>query len=103
MCKVTRFATSAAAISLASSATMFAIDTGAASAVPPRTTGATTVPLRQVLRTCDFSMILFGGTGHGSGTSVIRRGGSGVAADVHLVTAEPDTHYDVGLIQAPRP
>ena len=104
MCKATRFATSAAAISLASLATMFSIDTGAASAVPPSTTGATTVPLRQFLRSCDFSMIPYvGGTGHGSATSVIRRGGSRVAADVRLVTAQPDTHYDVGLIQAPRP
>jgi hypothetical protein len=73
VCKVTRFVTSAAAISLAaSSATMFAADAGTASAVPPSTTGATTVPLRQFLRNCDFSMIPYvGGTGQGSATSVI--------------------------------
>jgi hypothetical protein len=41
--------------------------------------------------------------GPGVGDVRHRRGGSGVAADVRLVTAQPDTHYDVGLIQAPRP
>lgn len=105
MCRLTRFVTYAAAVSLtASSAVMFTIDTGAAWAVPPSTTGATMVPLRQVLRNCDYTMITsVGGKGNGSATAVIRRAGSSAVADVHLVTAEPDTHYDVGLIQAPRP
>lgn len=105
MRRLRRFVMSAAAISLtASSAAMFTIDTGAAWAVPPGTTGATTVPLRQVLRNCDYSTISsVGGKGHGVATAVIRLAGSSAVADVHLVTAEPDTHYDVGLIQAPRP
>lgn len=105
MGRLTRFVTSAAAISLtASSAMMFTIGTGAARAVPPSTTGTTTVPLRSFLRNCDFSQIPnVGGKGHGSATAIIRRAGSSAVADVRLLTAEPDTHYDVGLIQAPRP
>lgn len=105
MCRLTRFVTSAAAISLtAFSAVMFTIDTGAARAVPPSTTGATTVPLSQFLRNCDYSVIPnVGGKGFGTATAVIRRAGSSAVADVQLVMAEPNTHYDVGLIQAPRP
>lgn len=101
MCSFARFGMSAAAIT-ASAVTVFA--SGLAMAAPPNTTGATTVPLRPYLRSCDFSMLSpVGGTGHGTATSVIRRAGSTATAEVQLRTAEPDTHYDVGLIQAPRP
>ncbi len=95
---------STAAISLAMfSAAMTAI--GPVLAAPPSTTGTTTVPLRPIYRACDYSPIFFPGAGsfHGSGTSVIRRAGSTLSADVRLQTAEPNMHYDVGLIQAPRP
>lgn len=101
MRRFTRLVTSAAAIGLAaSSAAMFAIDTESAWAAP----GATTVPLSQFLRNCDFSKVPdVGGTGDGTATAVIRRGGSSASAEVHLVRGKADTHYDVGLIQAPRP
>lgn len=104
MCRLARLVTSAAAITLmASPAVTLTLTTGAASAAPPSSSGATTVPLRQILRTCDFTLNPHvGGVGHGTATSVIRRAGSSAVADVRLVTAEPDTHYDVGLIQAPR-
>lgn len=40
----------------------------------------------------------------GTGSALIHRAGSRVVAEVHLVNpAEPGMHYDVGLIQAPRP
>lgn len=106
MRRLTHFVTSAAAIGLlASSATIFAIDPGAAWAAPPNTTGATRVPLRQFHRACDFTQILnVQGTGYGAtAAAMIRHAASSVTADVQMLNARPDTHYDVGLIQVPRP
>jgi hypothetical protein len=70
--------------------------------------GATTVALQALLRRCDFSSTIFGPqvqrVGLGSGTALIRTSGSTVSAEVHLVDQnQPGTHFDVGLIQAPRP
>ncbi len=70
----------------------------------PDAAGATRVPLRQIDRSCDFSPNLpVRIPGFGSASAMINRAGSGVAADVALVYGSPDTHYDVLLIQAPRP
>ena len=98
---LTRWGTYGAAITMViSPATMF--ETNIASA-----DGATTVALQSLLRRCDFSATIFGPqvqrVGLGSGTALIRTSGSTVSAEVHLVDqSRPGTHFDVGLIEAPR-
>ncbi|WP_373202834.1 hypothetical protein [Mycobacterium marinum] len=94
------------AITLAISAGA-AFSAGTAGAIPDPG-GATRVGLRAAGRHCDFSITAFapqvppGPTDTGS--ALIRTAGSTVIAEVHLVnTALPGMHYDVGLIQAPRP
>jgi hypothetical protein len=70
--------------------------------------GTTTVVLDWRLRRCDFSLVrtppMVPHPGLGTGTVLIRTAGSKAVADVHLVDAPaPGTHFDVGLIQEPRP
>lgn len=64
---------------------------------------ATTVPLRSILRACDFSPIPRAAAENYATTSaVIRVSGGTVAADVKLAEpGSPNTHFDVSLIQAP--
>jgi hypothetical protein len=70
----------------------------------PDAAGATRAPLRQLDRRCDFSPIYpVPAFGYGVGIAMIGRGGPGVVADVTMSYATPDTHYDVVLIQMPRP
>lgn len=70
----------------------------------PGAAGATRVPLRQLDRGCDFSPNYpVPASGYGVAIAVIGRGGPGVVADVTMSYATPDTHYDVVLIQMPRP
>ena len=103
---VTRLGTSAAIISLVTfSAMTSTLDTAAAS---PGANDATTVPLDADLRQCDFSLVRTAPmVPHpllGTGSAVIRRAGSRVVAEVHLVDASgPGTHFNVELIQEPRP
>jgi hypothetical protein len=68
------------------------------------TNGETRVPLRTVLRSCDFTQIYSGSNqSDASASSVIRVSGGTVAADLHISNpSAPATHYDVSLIQAPR-
>lgn len=80
-----------------------------ASAVPAGANGGTVVPLRGILRACDFSPIngspIAGGAAHNNATasSVVRATGGTVSAEVHLAdTSSPGTHYEVQLIQSPR-
>lgn len=68
----------------------------------------TIVALDAKLRRCDFSLVnttaMVPRTALGTGTAVIRRSGSTAIAEVHLVDApNPGTHFDVGLIEEPRP
>jgi hypothetical protein len=70
--------------------------------------GATTVGLQTVLRRCDFSTITAAPqvqrVGLGTGSALIRTSGSTVIAEVHLWDQnQPGTHFDVGLIEAPKP
>lgn len=81
-----------------------------AAADPSDVGGGTRVPLKSVLRRCDGSAVQAGvpppstGGNTASVTSVIRASGGTVSAHVDLVdTYSPDTHFDVGLIQEPRP
>lgn len=70
--------------------------------------GATTVVLDNYLRQCDFSRVNFDPmVPHpmlATGSAVIHTAGSKAIAEVHLYDEpEPGTHFDVGLIQMPRP
>ncbi len=91
--------TRCAAVPLISAAS-FSLTNPAASA----TNGGTVVPLRSVLRACDFSPVSGGAPqNNASASSVIRVTGGTVAAEVHLSNpGSASTHYDVSLIQAPR-
>jgi hypothetical protein len=89
---------------LALTATALPLNTVAASAAPAGTNGGMTVPLRSILRACDFSPIRSGAAQtNATASSVIRATGGTVAAQVHLAdAAAPGTHYEVRLIQWPR-
>jgi hypothetical protein len=70
--------------------------------------GGTTVALDAKLRRCDFSLVQTAAwvpaTPLATATAVIHRDGSSAVAEVHLWDEpEPGTHFDVGLIQEPRP
>jgi hypothetical protein len=64
--------------------------------------------LRQALRRCDFSSLgtvpMVPRPDDGDGVAVIHISGSNASAQVRLVDPdEPGAHFDVGLIQEPRP
>lgn len=68
----------------------------------------TRVVLDSDLRRCDFSRVDTAARmprpGLASGLAVIHRSGSNVIAEVSLVDGPaPSTHFDVGLIEVPRP
>lgn len=70
----------------------------------PDAVAATRVPLRGVDRFCDFTQNAPVQTfGYGTVSAVINRTGSGVSADVSMFYGTPDSHFDVVLIEAPRP
>ncbi|WP_428339704.1 hypothetical protein [Mycobacterium sp.] len=77
----------------------------AASAIPANAEGGTVVPLRGILRACDYTPIPdFSSTNNGTATAVIHAGGGAVTADIHFAEpSKPGAHYDVDLIQVPRP
>jgi len=68
----------------------------------------TMVPLREALRRCDFSSLvtvpMVPRPESGGGSAVLHSSGSTASAQVRLVDPdEPGAHFDVGLIQEPRP
>jgi hypothetical protein len=70
--------------------------------------GGTAVVLDGALRRCDFSRVteaaIVPRVGLGTGSALIHTAGSRAIAEVHLVDApDPGTHFEVGLIQEPRP
>lgn len=77
----------------------------AGSIAPAAAEGGTVVPLRSILRACDFSPIPdFASTNRGAASAVIHVNGGTVTADVHLAEpGAPGAHYDVSLIQEPHP
>lgn len=99
---LTRLGTCMAAITvLITPAATFAVTTAAAD-------GGTTVVFDNYLRRCDFSRVnnapTVPHTGLGDGSALIHTAGSRAVAEVQLVdTPEPGMHFDVGLIQVPRP
>jgi hypothetical protein len=97
MRQLTRFLTTIAAIIAATPVLLFTIGTATASA-------DTFLPFAQIFRRCDFSGVsLIGPTGYGMPQAVVRTASNEVVADVNIATAVPFTHYDVRLIQMPRP
>jgi hypothetical protein len=70
--------------------------------------GGTTVVFDNYLRRCDFSKIAIApqvpGPMLGSGSAIVRTSGNRAVAEVHLVDGpEPGMHYDIGIIEEPRP
>jgi hypothetical protein len=97
---LTRLGTYAATLTVViSPATVFEIN---------RASADTTVVLDSYFRRCDFSRLTTAPKvpqpGVGTGIAHIHTTGSRAIAEVHLVDApDPGTHFDVGLIQEPRP
>ena len=77
----------------------------AGSIAPAAAEGGTVVPLRSILRACDFSPIPDrASVDRGTASAVIHVNGGAVAADIHFAEpGAPGAHYDVSLIQVPRP
>jgi hypothetical protein len=61
--------------------------------------------MRSILRACDFSPIPdFASTSRGMASAIIHNSGGVVTADVQFAEpGEPGAHFDVDLIQVPRP
>lgn len=99
---LTRLGTSTAAIAVViSPAATFAIAGAAAQ-------GGTTVVMDSYERRCDFSKVTeaawIPAPPEGTGSALISTSGSRAVAQVHMtIPNEPGTHYDVGLIEEPRP
>jgi len=81
----------------------------AGSAVPGSTAlgwaeSGTVVPMRSILRACDFTPIPDRASiDRATASAVIHNNGGSVVADVHFAEpGAPNAHYDVALIQAPR-
>jgi hypothetical protein len=65
--------------------------------------GATIMPFAQIYRRCDFSANTHTGpTSFAQPIAFMHSTGSEVVADVQIAMAEPNTPYDVRLIQMPR-
>ncbi|PXX11283.1 hypothetical protein [Mycolicibacterium moriokaense] len=93
--------TVAAMVVAMSAASTVGAQTAAAS--PPGSDGATFVAFTQLARGCDFNTNMhIGPTGVARATALVHSTGSEVIADVVLVTAIPNTPYDVRVIQMPR-
>jgi hypothetical protein len=76
----------------------------AASVAPASAESGTVVPMRSVLRACDFSPIPDRASmDRGTASAVIHTSGNSVSADVQFAEpSAPNSHFDVALIQAPR-
>lgn len=75
---------------------------------PTAAEAGTIVVLDSKLRRCDFSLVsvvpMVPQSALGTGSVIVRSAGGKATAEVHLSDApEPGTHFDVGLIQEPRP
>jgi hypothetical protein len=76
----------------------------AGSAIPAGAEAGTVVPMRGILRACDFSPIPdFASINNATASAIIHNSGGAVTADIHFAEAgNPNAHYDVSLIQVPR-
>lgn len=99
---LTRLGTSAAALAVA------IFPAGTYQIVHAAAQGGTTVVLDGDNRRCDFSRVNEAAwiprAEEGTGSALISTSGSTAVAQVHVtIPNDPGTHYDVGLIQEPRP
>jgi hypothetical protein len=76
----------------------------AGSVAPASAESGTVVPMRSILRACDFTPIPdTASADRGTASAVIHSNGRSVSADVHFAEpSAPNAHYDVALIQTPR-
>ena len=76
----------------------------AGSISPATAETGTLVPLRSILRACDYTPIPDRASlDCATASAVVHNNGSSVSADVHFAEpGAPNAHYDVALIQAPR-
>lgn len=78
--------------------------TGALVATSTATASAATMPLTSKWRACDFSLQSWvNAVGYARVVANVSSTGSTVVANVDMLTAPPDMHYDVRVIQMPRP
>lgn len=94
------------AILLAASASLMVVSPAIASATPAESsgsTGAAVMPLLSKFRACDFTLEKWvDAVGYARGVAHVSTSGSTITATVDMATAEPNTHYDVRVIQTPR-
>jgi hypothetical protein len=96
MTKLTYAAIAAMAVSL------MAINPATVSAAPDQ--GVAQVPLTSKWRACDFTIMKWpDATGYARPFAQVSSSSGTVTADVTINTAVPNTHYDVRVIQTPRP
>lgn len=101
---VRRVANLTLAIGVAATGALFGVGAGTSAASPQDSSDGTHVPLNRIYRHCDFTAR--GGDAEraeGTAFSLMRSTGESIVADVTLAAAQPNTVYDVRLIQAPRP
>jgi hypothetical protein len=93
-----------ATLAAAAASLMVAISPAIASATPTESTGTAMMPMVSKFRACDFTLEKWvNAGGDGRGVTYLNTSGANVVANVDLATAEPNTHYDVRIIQTPRP
>lgn len=85
-------------------AAAFAVNPAVTAAGPANASDGKLVPMRSIMRACDFTPISrIAAENNAAVSAVIRVTGGTVAADVHISeTGTPNTHFDVVLIQMPR-
>lgn len=97
MTKLTHTAIVAMALSL------MAINPAPASAAPEQT-GAIEMPMTSRWRACDFTLLKWpSAVGYGRGFAEVSSSAGTMTTNVTINTAVPNTHYDVRVIQTPRP
>jgi hypothetical protein len=87
-------------------ATLTIVSPAIASASPAQSSessGPAVMPLSSKFRACDFTLEKWvNAVGYARGIAHLSTSGSTVTATVDMATAEPNTHYDVRVIQTPR-
>ena len=91
-----------------SAATMTILSASVATLGSGTASASSRVPINADLRNCDFSLVstalIRPKTILGHGVANFKTSGSTVVADIDMMVAtDPGTHFDVGLIQEPRP
>jgi hypothetical protein len=91
---------------LLAAATLMIVSTAIASASPAQSdesSGPAVMPLSSKFRACDFTLERWvNAVGYARGIAHLSTSGSTVTTTVDMATAEPNTHYDVRVIQTPR-